>query len=220
MFIIKLLKMLLKTTSTFITLLILTRMLGKKQLSELTFFNYITGVTIGSLAANTIINTSSEYLNEMIKLVWWILLTVFVTLISLKSSRIRVLLEGEPIMIIKNGKIIEEALKSTKLNLDDLSMLLRSKDVFSITEVDYAILESNGELSILKKQENQQTQNRLYMPIEIIIDGNLVYRNLKELSLDKTWIYKELKNQGINSIEEVLYGEIQEDGSLYIDKKS
>lgn len=213
-------KIILKTTLTFITLLILTRMLGKKQLSELTFFNYITGVTIGSLAANTIINTSSQYLNEMIKLIWWILLTIFVTLISLKSSRVRVLLEGEPIMVIKNGKIVEEALKSTKINLDDLSMLLRSKDIFSITEVDYAILESNGELSILKKQENQKTQNRLYMPIEIIIDGNLVYRNLKELNIDKTWIYKELKNQGINSIEEVLYGEIQEDGSLYIDKKS
>lgn len=156
----------------------------------------------------------------MIKLIWWILLTIFVTLISLKSSRVRVLLEGEPIMVIKNGKIVEEALKSTKINLDDLSMLLRSKDIFSITEVDYAILESNGELSILKKQENQKTQNRLYMPIEIIIDGNLIYRNLKELNIDKTWIYKELKNQGINSIEEVLYGEIQEDGSLYIDKKS
>ncbi|MBV1817097.1 DUF421 domain-containing protein [Anaerosalibacter bizertensis] len=220
MIVIEFSKIILKTTLTFITLLILTRMLGKKQLSELTFFNYITGVTIGSLAANTIINTSSQYLNEMIKLIWWILLTIFVTLISLKSSRVRVLLEGEPIMVIKNGKIVEEALKSTKINLDDLSMLLRSKDIFSITEVDYAILESNGELSILKKQENQKTQNRLYMPIEIIIDGNLVYRNLKELNIDKTWIYKELKNQGINSIEEVLYGEIQEDGSLYIDKKS
>lgn len=220
MIVIEFSKIILKTTLTFITLLILTRMLGKKQLSELTFFNYITGVTIGSLAANTIINTSSQYLNEMIKLIWWILLTIFVTLISLKSSRVRVLLEGEPIMVIKNGKIVEEALKSTKINLDDLSMLLRSKDIFSITEVDYAILESNGELSILKKQENQKTQNRLYMPIEIIIDGNLVYKNLKELNIDKTWIYKELKNQGINSIEEVLYGEIQEDGSLYIDKKS
>lgn len=220
MIVIEFSKIILKTTLTFITLLILTRMLGKKQLSELTFFNYITGVTIGSLAANTIINTSSQYLNEMIKLIWWILLTIFVTLISLKSSRVRILLEGEPIMVIKNGKIVEEALKSTKINLDDLSMLLRSKDIFSITEVDYAILESNGELSILKKQENQKTQNRLYMPIEIIIDGNLIYRNLKELNIDKTWIYKELKNQGINSIEEVLYGEIQEDGSLYIDKKS
>ncbi|WP_244985926.1 DUF421 domain-containing protein [Anaerosalibacter bizertensis] len=220
MIVIEFSKIILKTTLTFITLLILTRMLGKKQLSELTFFNYITGVTIGSLAANTIVNTSSQYLNEMIKLIWWILLTIFVTLISLKSSRVRVLLEGEPIMVIKNGKIVEEALKSTKINLDDLSMLLRSKDIFSITEVDYAILESNGELSILKKQENQKTQNRLYMPIEIIIDGNLVYKNLKELNIDKTWIYKELKNQGINSIEEVLYGEIQEDGSLYIDKKS
>lgn len=204
MIVIEFSKIILKTTLTFITLLILTRMLGKKQLSELTFFNYITGVTIGSLAANTIVNTSSQYLNEMIKLIWWILLTIFVTLISLKSSRVRVLLEGEPIMVIKNGKIVEEALKSTKINLDDLSMLLRSKDIFSITEVDYAILESNGELSILKKQENQKTQNRLYMPIEIIIDGNLVYKNLKELNIDKTWIYKELKNQGINSIEEVL----------------
>jgi len=156
MIVIEFSKIILKTTLTFITLLILTRMLGKKQLSELTFFNYITGVTIGSLAANTIVNTSSQYLNEMIKLIWWILLTIFVTLISLKSSRARVLLEGEPIMVIKNGKIVEEALKSTKINLDDLSMLLRSKDIFSITEVDYAILESNGELSILKKQENQK----------------------------------------------------------------
>ncbi|MCR2043462.1 DUF421 domain-containing protein [Anaerosalibacter massiliensis] len=214
---IEFLKIISKTTGTFITLLILTRLLGKKQLSELTFFNYITGVTIGSLAANTIINTGSRYLNEMINLIWWILLTMLVTLISLKSSKIRTLLDGEPTIIIKNGKIIEEALRSTRINLDDLSMLLRSKDIFSIMEVDYAILEPDGKLSILKKQNRQQT--RLYLPTEIITDGNLVKRNLKELNLDEKWIYKELKNQGIDSLNKVLYAEIQEDGSLYIDRR-
>lgn len=214
---IEFLKIISKTTGTFITLLILTRLLGKKQLSELTFFNYITGVTIGSLAANTIINTGSRYLNEMINLIWWTLLTMLVTLISLKSSKIRTLLDGEPTIIIKNGKIIEEALRSTRINLDDLSMLLRSKDIFSIMEVDYAILEPDGKLSILKKQNRQQT--RLYLPTEIITDGNLVKRNLKELNLDEKWIYKELKNQGIDSLNKVLYAEIQEDGSLYIDRR-
>lgn len=214
---IKVLKIISKTTLTFLTLLILTRILGKKQLSQLTFFNYITGVTIGSLAANTIINTGSNYFNEMINLIWWTLLTILVSLISLKCPKTRALLDGEPTIVIKNGKIIEEALKSTKINLDDLSMLLRNKDVFSIKEVDFAILESDGKLSVLKKQGEQHT--RLYIPTEIITDGNLVKRNLKELNLDEKWIYKELKNQGIYSIKEVLYGEIQEDGSLYIDKK-
>ncbi len=206
-----------KTTLTFFVLLILTRTLGKKQLSQLTFFNYITGITIGSLAANTILNKGNNYLNDMINLIWWTVLTFLVSFLTLKSPKVRTMLEGEPTIVIKNGKILRKALKETGLNLDDLTMLLRDKDVFSIKEVDYAILEPDGKLSVLKKQETGKT--RLYVPTEIITDGNLIKRNLEELGLDETWLYEELKAQGIYSVGHVFYAEIQEDGSLHIDKK-
>jgi len=183
----------------------------------LTFFNYITGITIGSLVANTVLNKGNHYLNDMINLIWWTILTFLVSLLTLKLPKAQTILAGEPTIVIKNGIILKKALKETGLNLDDLTMLLRDKDMFSIKEVDYAILEPNGKLSVLKKQEREKT--RLYVPTEIITDGNLIKRNLEELGLDETWLYEKLKAQGIYSVGDVFYAEIQEDGSLHIEKK-
>ena len=106
-------------------------------------------------------------------------------------------------------------------------MLLRKQNVFSIKEVDYAILEPDGSLSILKKPPFQevtkidmkiQTIPIKYIPSEIIVDGKLILRNLRELNLSLEWIAEELRNQNILNLEEVFYGEIQADGSFYIDK--
>jgi len=114
------------------------------------------------------------------------------------------------------------------LNMDDLTMLLRTNNVFSLQEVDYAILEPNGQLSILKKTEldpvmkkdmQLQSQNRKYLPTEIIVDGRLVQKNLKEMDLSNEWLHKQLKAAGANSVDEIFFAELQSDGSLYISKK-
>ncbi|AVD54542.1 hypothetical protein BEH_24575 (plasmid) [Priestia filamentosa] len=222
-------EMILRTTLSFIVLLILARLLGKKQMSQLTFFNYITGITIGSIAADIAGETKTPFFNGLISLIWWSALTALIGYIGMKSSKSRILIDDEPTIVIKEGKILENAMKSIRLNIDDLSMLLREQGVFSTQDVNYAILEPNGKLSILKKI-NEQTATKKdlnitsappsHIPTEVIADGKLLEDNLKRLNVSKGWINKRLKDQGIHSVEEVFYGEIQPDGSLYIDLKS
>jgi len=214
-----------RTAIIFITLLVLTRMLGNKQMSQLTFFNYITGITIGSIAGNMISAHGEPFLEELIGLAFWCVLTVLLAYVSLKSPKIRVFLDGEPTILIKNGVIQRHTLKSLKINLDDLSMLLRQQEVFSFNEVSYAILEPDGKLSILKKPE-YQTPNKKdlnvkisppkFIPSEIIVDGKVVERNLKELGLTLNWVQKQLKSKGYNSVDQIFYAELQSDGSLFV----
>lgn len=216
-----------ETLITFSVLLILTRILGKKQLSHLTFFNYVTGITVGSIAANMVILETGSYIKELTSLVTWCALTILVEYISLKSSKLRIILDGEPTILIKKGVINKKALSSKRINIDDLTMMIRQQSAFSINEIEYAILEPNGALSVLKKPQCQNAQkidvqanppSPAFIPTEIITDGKLINRNLKEVGINRKWLDNQLKNAGIKSVEEVFYAEIQTDGKLFIQK--
>ncbi len=219
----------LKTTITFSVLFLLTRLLGKKQLSHLTFFNYVTGITIGSIAANIISNLDKPILEDIIGMVWWYILTAILGYSGLKFNQVRALIDGQPTIVVKKGHIIKNAMKKNRLNMDDLSMLLREHEVFSIAEVDYAILEPDGKLSVLKKPSMQnviredmkiQPTDIKYLPSEIIVDGKVVQRNLIELGITENWLMQKLTEQNITSVKDVLYGEIQTDGRLYVQKQT
>lgn len=217
-----------RTFIGFCVLLLLTRLLGKKQLGQLTIFTYITGIALGNIAGDMVVHRDISLVDGVTGLVMWGILTFIVELISMKSAKARVLLDGEPTIVIKKGEIMEDKLKKQRLNLDDLTMLLRTNNVFSIKDVEYAILEPNGQLSILKKPPleqvtkkdmNIQTQNVPFIPIEIIVDGKPVYKNLEEMGLNSLWLRQQLEQAGIGAYDEVLYAELQSDGSLYINKK-
>lgn len=218
-------EMILRSTGAFATLLVLTRIMGKKQISQLTYFNYITGITIGSIAADIAGESETPFWNGLISMLWWTALTVAVGYISLKFLATRKSLDGQPTIIINKGILEEDFLRKSRINLNDLSMMLREKDVFSITEVDYAIMEANGKISVLKKQ-TQQTPTRedfnlpdkplRYLPTELIIDGRLMEKNLTALDLSYTWLQNELS--GLPP-EQVFFAELQADGTLYYQKK-
>lgn len=157
----------------------------------------------------------------------WCLLTTILGYISLKSGKIRVILDGQPTIIIKHGKIDRKALKRTGVNIDDLTMMIRQYQTFSIAEIDYAILEPNGRLSVLKKTEYQGTQKSdlhinssslAFLPIEVITDGKLLSKNLLEVGKSRNWLNKELSKANIENVEDVFYAEIQSNGSLFIQK--
>jgi len=216
-----------ETAITFFALLAMTRFLGKKQLSQLTFFNYVTGITIGSIAANMIVLSTKDYMKDLLSLVIWCVLTTLISYISLKSGTIRMILDGQPTIVIKHGRIDRKALKRTGVNIDDLTMMIRQYQVFSIDEIDFAILEPNGTLSILKKPQFQGTQkidmniapkNPPFLPTEIISDGKLLKRNLLEVGKNREWLKKELSKAAVENIEEVFYAEIQADGQLFVQK--
>ena len=212
---------------SFGVLLLMTRIMGKKQVSQLTYFNYITGITIGAVAASITIDTSIDMSDGFTSIVCWSLLTVLVSYINLKSPKARILLDGQPTIVIKNGKILEKTLAGLRLNMDDLSMLLREKNIFSTQEVDYAVLEPDGQLSVLKKVDQQSVTKKdlkveavepLYVPTEIIVDSKVIIRNLEELDLSQNWLEKQLHQSDV-SLQDVFYAEIQSDGTLYIDKR-
>lgn len=219
-------EMIMRATGAFIVLLIMTRLMGRKQLSQLTFFNYITGISLGTLAASIASDTNVNYINGLTSLIWWSLLTMVVGFISLKSSDARIIIDGQPVIVIKKGKILEKELGKLRMNMDDLSMLLREQKVYSIKDVENAIFEANGKLSIMLKPDQQpitkQDQNILsvqpkYMPTTLVTDGKVVDKNLQANGITLDWLTNQLNASGL-SVEDVFFVELQVDGTLYIDK--
>jgi len=217
----------LRTLLGFAILLILTRLLGKKQLSQLTIFTYITGIVLGEITGMMVLDKSIPVLDGIIALVLWSALVFVIEIISLKSAKARVVMDGEPEIVIKKGRIVEKSLKKQRLNLDDLAMQLRLHQVFSVMDVEYAILEPNGALTVMKKsgkdpvtkEDMQIPQEPVGMPSEIITDGKVVEKNLPELGYTRQELDAELRRQGIIKIKDVLYAELQKDRTLYVQKR-
>lgn len=215
---------------TFFTLLTLTRLMGRKELSQMTFFNWASGITIGAIAAELVINSQLSMRNGLLALATWSILTIVMGFIDIKSKQARKLIEGESLIVINNGRIIDEALRKARLDLDALNSMLREQKVFSLSKVDYAIFETNGKLSVMQKYEAQsitksdlnvtKKNSKFPIPTEVISDGEINTNSLSELNIEKKWLQNELAKAGIFNISDVFYAEIQNDGSLYIDKKN
>lgn len=202
--------------------------MGRKEISEMTFFNFASAIAIGEIAASLVVDDQLSISNGIYALIGWSLYTILMSYLDIKSLKGRQLLTGSPIILIKEGKILEQALHKCRLDLDTLKAMLRQKDVFSIAEVDFAIFETDGKLSVLKKDSGSSITNRnmykvknklIPFPLEIILDGNIKEENLINSGFDNNWLIAQLQRAGIHSISEVFYAEVQTDGSLYIDKK-
>ena len=221
----KILNISMRSTLIVVVLLILTRLLGKKQMSQLTYFNYITGVTMGSVAGDFISEVNMPVVDALASLIAICILTELNSFIALKSTSYRKVMDGDDIILIKKGKIIKPALKSCRMSVNILLMLLRQSNTFSVEEVEYAILETNGSLSVMKRQQAQpiiksdldkKAEKIKNLPREVISDGKIMKVNLKELNKDEEWLKNELRKNNIESVKDVFYAEVRSDGTLYI----
>jgi len=195
----------------FAILLLLVRIIGNKQLGQLNVFTYISGIVIGSMVGDIILHSDIKFWSSMTGVALWVMLAICVELVALKSIKIRELLDSQPIILIKKGKILYPALKKERLNIDDLTMMLRTNNVFAIADVEYAILEPNGDLSVLKKQEADK-----FMPTTIIVEGKTITKNLNELGLTESWLDSALHNLNIKDKSDIIYAEVQENGLLHV----
>ncbi|NLK99319.1 MAG: DUF421 domain-containing protein [Clostridiales bacterium] len=211
---------------SFFSLLIFARILGKEQISQLTFFDYILGITIGSIASEATVDLSSRVWPHFVGLVSWALLAYLMQYISLKWRYAAKVIEGEPVVVIMNGKIMDKVLKKMKFRISDILELLRNQGIFDLNEVDYAILEPNGSLSVLKKPEylplTPKDMNIEVKPTgistELIYDGRLIEENLRQMNKDKKWLMNQLKKHGIKDVSEAFLVTLNDAGSLYVDK--
>ena len=217
---------LVRSIISFFTLLIFAKLLGKQQISQLTFFDYVLGITIGSIAAELTADLSSRAWPHWVGLLSWATLGCLMELITMKWRYAAKYIEGEPTIVIMNGKIMEKALRKMKYRVSDIMALLRNKNVFDLNEVDFAIVEPNGQLSVLKKAEYAPltpkdmkiTKKSPGISTELIYDGILIEENLKQLNKDKKWLMNQLKAQGIKDISEVFIATLNPAGSFYVDK--
>ncbi|MBM6618193.1 YetF domain-containing protein [Bacillus suaedaesalsae] len=223
-------ELLLRMTLSFLVLLTLTRIMGRQEISQNTFFNFVSAITIGTIGGSLVINQNLSKSNGVIALVGWTIFTLVMEFIDLKSKKARDLIEGQPVIVIKEGQILEKQMKKTRLDVNTLNAMLREKSIFSLAEVNYAIFETDGKLSVLKKDEKQpmtqgdlkgtvEKQKQIPIPTSVIEDGQFSKQNLQKLNLNEEWVIQRLSEQGIESISEVFYAKIQQDGSLYIDKR-
>ena len=209
----------------FFTLLIFTRILGKQQVSQLTFFDYVVGITIGSTASSLTTDLTSRAWPHWVGLITWSVLCYILQLITLKSKTAEIFLDGEPTIIITNGKILEESMKKFRYTIGDLLAQLRDKGVFDLADIAYAVLEKDGQLSILKKPEcdpvtpkdlNIKTSTAS-VDVEIIYDGSIVKDNLDIINRNERWIMNNLKKRGINDASEVFLAIYNASSGLHID---
>lgn len=210
----------------YISLLIFTRILGKQQIAQLTFFDYIQGITIGSIAASLTVDLTSSALLHWVGLATWAIAGLITQLVTSRYRWIANYINGEPTVLIMNGKIMEQAMKRIRYTMAELTEQLRDKGVFDISQVEFAILEVNGQLSVQKKAAYQPvTPKDLNISVQdygltsdIIYQGVFIEKNIKHFNLDKNWLISELNKQGINDVAEVAFATIDRNGNLFIDK--
>lgn len=210
----------------FFSLMVFTRILGKQAISQLTFFDYILGITIGSIAATMTADMENRAWTQWVGLITWAALVFAVQWVSTKWRYAAKYFDGEPTVVIMNGQIMEDALRKMRFRMTDLLERLRENGVFDPSQVEFAVLESDGKVSVLKKSQYQPvTLKDLNIPssyggmnTELIYDGRIYDQNLRQVNLDRAWLEQELKKAGINDASEVFLATLDTSGNLYVDK--
>lgn len=221
-------RIILRSMASVSILFVLTRIMGKKQMSQLTFFDYVVGISIGSISAQFAVDESIGYVKGITGIFVYAFFPIMLSIISLKSYLGRKILDGVPIVLIQNGKILETGLKKTKININDLLEECRLKNVFDIADIEFAVLETCGKLSIQLKSINQPLTPRDMnlsaqykgLSINIIIDGKILYDHLQVINKDINWLNTEIQKQGINSPSNILLAYLDSSNVLNIHLKN
>ncbi|KGK86659.1 membrane protein [Desulfosporosinus sp. HMP52] len=211
----------------FFSLLLVTRFLGKTQITQLTAFDFISALIMGELLGNAIYDDDTGIVKVFYAITVWGLLIFAIQFLGQKSIFFRKLLEGTPSLVIQKGVINRQALKKNRMNINELLNLLRIKDVFSVREVEYAILEANGSLTVLRKPEfDTPTLGDLKIPFQskslpklLVSDGTILSDELLKAKLSESWLRNELKLQGYTDIKNIFYAEWREEDGLFVIEK-
>ena len=218
------LEVILRSIASFGLLLIGTRILGKQTISKMTMFDFVAAISLGAIAANIAFNTSIKAYHAALAFVVFIVIIFAMAQISLKSRKSRKLLAGDPTIVIEKGQILEKNMKKMRYTLDYLNQQLREKDIFNIEEVLFAIIETNGTLTVLKKPQFRNVNKQDLMipitpefklPIELIMDGEVIKENLENNNLTELWLRMELGKRNLVQ-HDVLYAVLSVNGNMYV----
>jgi uncharacterized membrane protein YcaP (DUF421 family) len=207
--------------------LLLSRIIGHKLVSQMTYFDYIVGIMIGTAAVNAATIKNNQALSSAVTLVIISLMTLLIDIAHINSMKFRRLVNSQPVVIIEKGKIIDKNMRRVRLTLDEMNMMLREKNFFNISDVESAILESDGKLSVQGKSEKQPlTPSDISLAPaykgltrDVIMDGTVMEDNLKYIGKNEHWLKKQLLDYGVHDISEVFYAGLDSSGNFYVSKR-
>jgi uncharacterized membrane protein YcaP (DUF421 family) len=219
----ELLQVALSALGSILTLFLLAKLVGHRQIAQLDVFDYITGITIGSIAAEMAIHPE-ESPAALLAMVLYALATVGISLVTNKFGRSRRVLNGTPTVLLDRGKLYRENLKKAKLDLSEFLLLCRQAGYFDLADIQTAVFEFNGGLSILPVAKRRPATPedlalavpQASIPVELILDGHVVQQNLRRLGLDETWLKRALQEQRIGRVEEVFLAVCDEQHQLTV----
>ncbi len=219
---------LLRTLLLYSFVVIFMRIMGKRQIGQLQPFELVVTLMLSELAAIPMQNTGIPLVNGIIPILTLVVAQIVLSYVSLKSERVRGIICGTPSVLIENGRIVEPELQRLRYNLSDLLEQLRAKNVPNISDVEFAILETSGQLSVIPKSQKRPVVpddiNLLTpyegIPYSVIMDGHIIHKNLIKLGLDIPWLQKELEKLGIENPRQVLFASVDSQRKLYYQKKN
>ncbi len=217
----ELIKVILTSLLSVVSLFIIAKIMGHKQIAQLDFFDYITGITIGSIAAELATELETPW-KPLIAMVIYGAVAISLTILAHKFPKTRKYINGTPTIVMDNGKLYRKNMKKAKLELSEFMVLCRQEGYFNINDIETAIFEYNGRLTILPKSEKRPLTpedmniipKKAKICTEIIMDGRILHENLKRLGLDLTWLDKQLKKQKYNKAKEIYLGICDENNNL------
>ena len=217
-----------RTILVLIILFFITKMMGKKQISELNFFDYVVGITIGSIAADISLDIEKDMLAGIAALFIYGFISYIISFVSIKSILARRFFIGVPTVLVEKGKIIESGLKKSKIDVNDLLMEARENGYFNLDEIDYALMEVNGNISFLPKEKEKPVTKRDMkikcsnegLTVNAIIDSKYMVNNMKAINKDKEWLDHELKVNGYDNYDNILLATIDNNYKVTIYEKN
>lgn len=220
----ELLEIIIRTLLILIVLFLLTKGMGKKQVSQMNLYDYLIGITIGSIAADISLDIEKNIIAGVICLIIYGSSEVLVTMLTLRSISLRRFLLGTPTILIEDGQIIEKNLKKEGIDLNDLQEEARQNGYFDLSKVNYAILEISGKISFLPKAKDDmitKSDMKIKSPNEglcanIILDGVLLENNLLNMNKDINWLKKELKKRGYQTYDKILLMTLNQNNKINI----
>lgn len=216
-----------RTIILYLLVLIVMRLMGKREIGQLQPFELAIAILIADLASIPMSDMGIPIMNGVVPIFALLIMHLGISLLNLKSIRARQIICGKPSILIYKGQIDEEILKKERFTVNELQERLRGNNVSSLLDVDYAILETSGQLTVIKKPEKQNVIvsdlqiSRDYegIPYDLIIDGTIMDKNLEEIKKDVNWLEKEIKKKGL-TINNVLLATYDGAGNMYVQEKN
>lgn len=220
-------QLIIRTFFLYLVVILTMRLMGKRQIGELQPFEFAIAVMISDLAAIPLADDEKELHHALIPIAVLIVCQISISFLSIKGVRIREVICGKPILLIRDGKMLEKNMRKEMYTINDLLEQLRFNSIQNVSDVEYGILETNGQLSVLLKSNKRAvTPEDLDMDLppenfsrDIIVDGKLIGRTLERMQIKREWVDNALKEFGVNDYSQVFYASINNQMTLFVQKK-